>query len=111
MDRESGKIVFSRSKMVPDWNNTKVIGGNIEQEILKLKKKPGKNITIFGSPTLTNTLIKMGLVDEYHFSVSPVVLGEGKFLFGGMKNPIKLSLISEKTFQSGAIALHYSSRR
>lgn len=101
------KIVFSRSKMVPDWNNTRVVDVNIEEEILKLKKKHGKNITIFGSPTLANSLIKLGLVDEYHLSVNPVVLGEGKFLFGEIKGAIQLSLVEEKTFRSGAVSLHY----
>jgi dihydrofolate reductase len=102
------KIVFSKSKMVPDWNNTMVIGENAQEEILKLKQKPGKNITIFGSPTLANSLIKLGLVDEYRLSVSPVVLGAGKFLFKEVKDAIKLTLVEEKTFTSGAITLHYT---
>ena len=101
------KIVFSKSSFVPDWNNTRVISENAQEEILKLKQKPGKNITIFGSPTLANALIKMGLVDEYHLSVSPVVLGAGKFLFNEVKYAIKLKLIAEKTFESGAFTLHY----
>jgi dihydrofolate reductase len=105
------KIVFSKSKMVPDWNNTRVISENTEEEILKLKQKPGKNITIFGSPTLANSLIKLGLVDEYHLSISPIVLGDGKFLFKEVKDAIKLMLIEEKTFKSGAVTLHYRKSR
>jgi len=101
------KIVFSKSKMVPDWNNTRVISENMKEEILKLKQNPGLNITIFGSPTLANSLIKLGLVDEYHLSVSPVVLGAGKFLFKEIKDTIKLTLVEEKTFKSGAVTLHY----
>ncbi len=101
------KIVFSKSKMMPDWNNTRVISENTKEEILRLKQKPGKNITIFGSPTLANELIKLGLVDTYHLSVSPTVLGNGKFLFKDVKEAIKLRLIEEKTFKSGAFTLHY----
>lgn len=101
------KIVFSQSKIVPDWNNTRVISENAQEEILKLKQKTGKNITIFGSPSLANSLIKLGLVDEYHLSVSPTVLGNGKFLFQDIKDRIKLKLVEEKTFQSGAFTLHY----
>ena len=73
-----------------------------------MKQKPGKNITIFGSPTLANSLIKLGLVDEYHLSVSPVVLGTGKFLFKEVKDAIKLKLVEEKTLKSGAVTLHYT---
>jgi dihydrofolate reductase len=105
------KIVFSRSKMVPDWNNTRVVSGNAKEEILKLKQKPGKNITIFGSPTLANSLIQLGLVDEYQLSVSPVVLGAGKFLFKEVKDGVKLMLVEEKTFKSGAVTLHYKKSR
>jgi dihydrofolate reductase len=101
------KIVFSKSGMVPDWNNTRVISENIEEEILELKRKAGSNITVFGSPTLANSLIRLGLVDEYYLSVSPVVLGEGKFLFKEVRDAIKLKLIKENTFKSGAVALHY----
>lgn len=102
------KIVFSKSDISIDWNNTRVISENIEEEVLKLKQKPGKNITIFGSPTLANSLIKLGLVDEYRLSVSPIILGEGKHLFKDVKDSTKLKLLEEKTFDSGAIALHYS---
>ena len=105
------KIVFSKSGMVPDWNNTRVISDNIEEEIMQLKQKPGKNITIFGSPTLANTLIKMGLVDEYHLSMNPVILGDGKYLFKDVKDAIKLKLVEQKTFQSGVVRLHYAAEQ
>lgn len=101
------KIVFSKSKISLDWNNTKVIHENAKEEIQNLKQQSGKIITIFGSPTLANVLIKLGLVDEYRLSVSPIILGDGKFLFQGVKDRIKLTLIEEKTFTSGVITLHY----
>jgi len=59
------KIVISKTPLAPDWNNTRVVSDNIKEEVLKLKQKPGKNITIFGSPTIANLLIQLGLVDEY----------------------------------------------
>ncbi len=101
------KIVFSKSPMTPDWNNTKVISDNAKEEILKLKQKSGKNITIFGSPTLVNSLIGLGLVDEFRLSVSPILLGTGKFLLRGVKEEIKLKLVEEKTLRSGAVTFHY----
>lgn len=104
------KIVFSRSKMVPEWNNTTVVNRDVKETILKLKQKPGKNITIFGSPTIASLLIKLGLVDEYRFSVSPIVLGTGKSLFKELKESIKLRLVEEQTFKSGVITLHYKAQ-
>ena len=104
------KIVFSKSPMIPDWNNTRVMSKNVKEEILKLKQKSGKNITIFGSPTLANSLIQLGLVDEYCLSVNPIVLGVGKFLFKEVKGAIKLKLVAEKTLKSGAVTLHYTAQ-
>ena len=102
------KIVFSRSMMTPDWHNTRVIHENVKEEVLALKQKAGKNITIFGSPTLASLLIQLGVVDEYQLSVSPIVLGAGKSLFREIKDTMKLKLVEEKTFQSGVVTLHYT---
>lgn len=102
------KVVISEPDLVIDWNNTKVISENIKEEVLKLKNQPGGNITVFGSPTVANTLIKLGLADEYWLTVSPVILGEGKHLFQEVKGVTKLKLLEETTFASGAIAFHYA---
>ncbi len=102
------KVVVSTSNLDADWNNTKVIRANLKEEILKLKAAPGGNITVFGSPTLANTLIQLGMVDEYWLTVSPIILGEGKRVFKDVSTSTKLTLLEETTFASGAIALHYS---
>jgi dihydrofolate reductase len=100
------KIVVSEPDLITDWNNTRVISENLEEEILKLKQEPGKNITLFGSPTLANSLIKLGLADEFQLSINPIILGEGKFLFKDIKDT-KLELVEEKRFASGVVTLHY----
>lgn len=102
------KIVFSKSLEAEDWNNTRIIKDNIKEEILKLKEKLGKNITIFGSPTLVNSLIDLDVVDEFQLSVNPILLGDGKFLFKGLKKQIKLKLIGEQIFESGTATFHYA---
>ncbi|MDR3572175.1 MAG: dihydrofolate reductase family protein [Candidatus Pacebacteria bacterium] len=100
------KIVVSEPDLIPDWNNARVISENIEAEILKLKEQPGKNITVFGSPTVANLLIKIGLADEFQLSINPVILGDGKFLFKDINNT-KLKLLEENSFASGVTTLHY----
>lgn len=104
------KVVASNSMKEPDWNNTKIVNGDLFEVFSKMKALPGENITIFGSPTLTNLLIKMGLVDEYQLSVSPIVLGSGKFLFSDLKDAIKLTLLKEQKFSSGVVTLHYAAK-
>ena len=102
------KVVVSNSMKVPDWNNTKIFQQDLRESFMRMKDLPGGNITIFGSPTLTNLLVKMGLVDEYQLSINPVVLGAGKSIFNGLRESIKLTLLEQQTFKSGVVTLHYA---
>jgi dihydrofolate reductase len=101
------KIVFSRTLEKADWNNTRLIHSNTVEEVLKLKRLPGKDMAIFGSANLASTLIKQGLIDEYRIIVNPIVLGKGTALFGGISDQIKLKLVSARAFKSGNVLLRY----
>jgi len=102
------RIVVSRTlKHVEDLRTT-IIQGNLKDEILKLKQQPGKAIST-GGVELPAELIALGLVDEFHFVVHPVIVGEGRRLFIDMKLPerLGLKLLKSKTLESGCVALHY----
>jgi dihydrofolate reductase len=73
-----------------------------------LKQEQGKNI-FTGGVTNPSQLVELGLIDEYHFVVHPIVLGEGRRLFEGVNLPEKcqLKLAESKTFKSGCVALRY----
>jgi dihydrofolate reductase len=101
------KIVFSKTLEKVDWENTRLVKDNFAQAISKLKQEAGKDIAIFGSSDLTVTLMVRGLVDEYRIMVNPVVLGNGKSLFKGIRNKINLKLIKTKAFKSGNVLLYY----
>ena len=105
------KIVFSKTLEKAEWNNTKLIKGNIAEEISKLKRQPGKDLFVFGSADLASTLTNLGLIDEYRIIVSPVVLGNGKPLFKGIKDKLHLKLVNTKTFRSGNVLLYYQPDR
>jgi dihydrofolate reductase len=105
------KIVFSKTLTTVEWNNTRLIKDNIPAEISKLKQQPGKDLVIFGSPSLAQTFMQLGLIDEYRLTVTPVVLGSGISLFKDVKNRIDLKLLEAKTFNSGVVTLHYQSDR
>src|SRR5678815_1942831 len=68
------KIVFSRSLDKPDDRNTRIVRTNLRDEMLKLKQEQGKNI-LLGGVDVPSQLIELGLVDEYHFVVQPIVVG------------------------------------
>jgi len=101
------KIVFSKTLEKVDWENTRLVKENFVEVISMLKQEAGKDIAIFGSSDLTVTLMEHGLVDEYRIMVNPVVLGDGKPLFKGIKKKINLKLIQTKVFKSGNVLLCY----
>ncbi len=65
-----------------EWNNSTLIKGNVAEEVAGLKQRPGKDVLIFGSGDLVNTLMRHDLIDEFRLMVFPVVVGSGKRLFG-----------------------------
>lgn len=101
-------IVFSRSLDTAEGKNTRIVRTNLEEEIIKLKQEPGRNIAT-GGVSIPSQLIELGLVDEYYFVVHPVVAGEGRRLFDDISLPdkLQLKLVESKIFESGHVALRY----
>jgi len=89
------------------WNNSALIQGDVSEEIVELKQRPGKNITVVGSATLVRALLEHGLLDELILLVHPVVLGSGKRLFEGGEDRTALELAGSETFGTGVVSLTY----
>ena len=100
------KIVFSNTLKNVEWKNTTLAKGDIEEEVIKLRQQPGKNILV-GGPTIIIKLMQMGLIDECQFCVQPIVLGHGLPLFKNITDRIDLKLLETKTYRSGVVALCY----
>jgi len=101
-------IVFSRSLDSPEGKRTRIVRTSLHDEVLKLKQEQGTNI-LTGGVTIPSQLVELGLIDEYHFVVHPIVLGEGRRLFDGVSLPerLQLKLVESKIFKSGCVALRY----
>ena len=108
---KTAKIVFSTTLDTVEWNNSRLVKENIEEEINNLKQQPGNDMVILGSPRFAHHLMQLDLIDEYKITVSPVLIGKGLPLFQGIKEKINLKLIENKTFDSGAIGLVYQTVR
>ena len=107
------KIVFSETlKEVEDgplWKNVTVFHEIKPEEIIKMKEQEGGDIAIFGSGTIVQQFTDLGLIDEYRLIVNPVILGNGKPLFTGMKNKLNLKLLTTRVFKNGNVLLCYQS--
>jgi dihydrofolate reductase len=101
------KIVFSRTLKKVDWTNTRLVKGNLEAEIKKMKQMPGKNMSLLGSGSILTQLAEQGLIDEYQIMVDPVVLGDGTPIFKGLRHRLDLKLTTTRTFRDGIVLLCY----
>ncbi len=85
-----------------------LINSDIKTQVEKIKKEKGKDIWLFGGAGLTTSLINLGLLDELSLAVHPILLGQGKPLFHGIKDRIKLELVDTKTYSTGLVSLTYN---
>ncbi|MDP9191293.1 MAG: dihydrofolate reductase family protein [Acidobacteriota bacterium] len=102
------KVVFSRTLDQASWSNTKVVKGDIVEEVRKMKKAPGNDMVILGSGSIVAQLAPHGLIDEYQFVVYPVVLGKGRTMFDGISEQLNLKRTNTRTFGNGNVLLCYA---
>jgi dihydrofolate reductase len=102
------KYVVSTTLENPEWNNSTVIKDHVVDEVKKLKDETNGDILVAGSGELTRTLLDEGLVDEWRLMVFPIIVGQGKHLFGEQREMCELELKDSKTIgPDGIIALTY----
>lgn len=104
------KIVFSRTlDRAPwgKWDPATIVKNDAADEIAKLKQQPGKDMVIWGSISLAQSLMNAGLIDEYRLVFCPVVLGSGRPLFRDHAQPTDMKLSKTMTFDRGAVLLKY----
>lgn len=103
--RDMPKVVFSKTLDEVRWNAT-LNRGDVAEEVARLKRLPGKDISI-GGAAIASSLMRHGLIDEYHLYVHPVVLGGGVRAFQGPETAATLRLVDTRTFRSGVVFLRY----
>jgi dihydrofolate reductase len=101
------KYVVSSTLTDPEWTNSTVIGGDLAEEVAKLKDEHDGDIVVHGSAQLVQGLLENDLVDELRLMVSPVVLGSGKRVFGETSDKKPLKLTDSKAVGDGVAILIY----
>jgi len=104
---DAQKIVVSTTLPHQEAANTTVIKENVASEVAAMKKQSGKDILIFGSPTLSQALMEADLIDEFWIFINPVLFGSGIPLFTSMARHVNLKLLHTKSFTNGELAMHY----
>ena len=101
------KVVFSRTMDQATWNNTKLVKGNLIEEVSRMKSEPGDDMVLMGSGTIVSQLTQARLIDEYQLVVHPLVLGRGRTLFEGVKEQLPLKRVNSRAFGNGNVLLTY----
>ena len=103
---DARKIVVSHQDLEFTWRNSEQLEGDLVETVTALKREPGGDIGMSGSPSIVRQLLEAQLLDELHLLVHPIAVRTGMQLFetGG---PIPLKLLSSETFSTGVLHLVY----
>lgn len=102
---EKPKAVFSRTLEKAEWGPAEIFGGDLGAGIADLKAREEEGtVLVHGGPVLAASLTRLGLVDEYHLSTVPIAIGAGRSPFAELDEHLKLDVVEEQRFRSGALA-------
>jgi dihydrofolate reductase len=103
----AAKVVFSRTLSEAPWSNTRLVKGDLAQEVRRMKGEEGPDLVILGSGSIVSQLAGAGLVDEFQVVVVPVALGGGRTMFEGIGRTA-LRRTSARVFGNGNVVLCYA---
>ena len=107
---EIPKVVFSRTLDAATWKNTRLVRRDAADEVTELKRGEGKDLFVFGSAKLCDSLMRRGLFDELRICVAPVVLGSGGPLFRPGSPRQNLTLLQARPLATGGVILRYGAK-
>src|SRR3954470_4623693 len=99
------KAVFSRTLEKAEWGPAEIFSGDLGAAIAELKARNDKGtVLVHGGPNFARSLTRLGLVDEYQLTTVPIAIGAGQSPFAGLGEHLKLDVVDEQRFKSGALA-------
>ena len=103
--------MFTKTLKQSPWDNTVIATGDLVDEVTSLKNQSGKDLIVYGGASFVSSLIKAGLIDEYHLFVNPAVLGDGRTIFNQVDGRRDLRLVNVAHFECGIVLLHYEPKQ
>jgi dihydrofolate reductase len=102
---EKPKAVFSHTLRKAEWGPAEIFGGDLRAEIADLKGRDDDGtVLVHGGPDFAKSLTSLGLVDEYQLTTVPIAIGAGHSPFAELGEHLKLDVVDEERFPSGALA-------
>jgi dihydrofolate reductase len=98
---DATKYVASRGRPELAWGPAVLLEGDATERVRELKEGDGPELQVHGSANLIQTLLRGGLIDEFHVWQFPVVIGSGKRLFSDGTVPAGLKLVDTKVSTTG----------
>jgi dihydrofolate reductase len=108
---ETPKVVFTKTLKKSQWTNTALATGNLSDEIMRLKREKGRDIIVYGGATFDSSLIKAGLIDEFHLFINPAAVGSGMAIFKDINEIQKFTKVKSTPFDCGIVELYYQPKR
>jgi len=101
------KYVASNTMTSHDWQPSVFLGGDIAEQVTKLKQQPGPDLHVYGSANLLQTLMKHDVVDAFWLKIYPITLGSGKRLFADGTIPAAFKVTESQVSPTGIIIVNY----
>jgi dihydrofolate reductase len=102
---EKPKAVFSRTLKTAEWGPVEIFSGDLADAIADLKARDDEGtVLVHGGPGFAQSLTRLGLVDEYQLTTVPIAIGAGRSPFAELGEHLRLDVVEEQRFQSGALA-------
>ena len=99
------KAVFSRSLETADWGPVEIFGSDLAADVAELKARDDEGtILVHGGPDFARSMTRLDLVDEYQLTTVPIAIGAGQSPFADLDRHLKLEVVEEQRFRSGALA-------
>jgi len=94
------KIILSHFLKKTEWQNSRIMKGDLKRIVARLKREQGKDIIVGAGPSLVQEFIKRGLADDYRMVVWPVILRRWKHYWRSVLKQQTLKLLSAKSLRT-----------
>lgn len=101
------KVVISHNLQAAKWQTSELWRELDAAKVNEFKARAGGDILTYGSATIVQQLTNLGLVDEYHWLIHPIVLGKGRRLLDNLDRRFDIELVDSERFDSGVMKLIY----